>query len=226
MTERFPFERNLLKGLNEKKYIRKMEHIIIDEGKKILNSLRIHYCIVSQENITKFLESHPTFKEDFNKHTIWHQIRIMYLFEEHRVNRDQYAILSTMRQILNKNNDYILRPEEFDNRYYVMKCEWYPKTNKCLRDQCKASEACPHYYKNFETKHDKYSKLCAEYQKKKGSKDKIDDKTKKQIMDAVKKNKELLEKMEKDPKFIEKMEEFQREISYISPKDRLKVFNI
>jgi len=167
MPQREPFKRNLLKGLTEKRYIKKLEYVIVEEGKRLLNSLKIKYCIVSQKQITKFLDKHSSFREDFNKHTTWHQIRIQYLYDTHQINSKQYLFLSTMRQILNKNNDYILRKDEFDNRKFVMQCEWYPKTNKCLRDQCVATHACPHYYKNFETKHEKLERYCEEYKKKK-----------------------------------------------------------
>ena len=53
MSQREPFSRNLLKGLNEKSYIKKLEYIIVDEGKSLLNSLKINYIIVSQKQITK-----------------------------------------------------------------------------------------------------------------------------------------------------------------------------
>lgn len=169
------FERNLLRDLTENKYIRKMENIIIDEGKRIIDSIGVKYIVVHEKQLTKFLESIPKkYREAFNKHTTWHQIKIMHLYEKHRIlNKSQYGIVSTMRQILNKRGNYILRPQEFDHRYYVMKCEWYPKVSKkcpCLRDQCKASECCPHYVKNIETKHDKYKKYFEEYQKNKEKK--------------------------------------------------------
>ena len=168
MSQREPFKRNLLKGLTEKRYIKKLEHVIVDEGKRLLNSLKIKYIIVSQKQITKFLEKHSSFKEAFNKHTIWHQIRIQYLYDTHQINSKQYRLLSTMRQVLNKNNDYILRKNEFDNRKFVIQCEWYPKTKKCLRDQCVATHVCPHHYKNFETNHKKLKRYTEEYYKKKG----------------------------------------------------------
>jgi hypothetical protein len=50
------------------------------------------------------------------------------------------------------------------------------------------------------------------------------------IPDEIKKEakyiRKLLSKLEKDPKFIEDCEQFQREISYLSPKERLRVFDI
>ena len=171
MSEREEFKRNSLRGIkNEKRYINKMEHIIVDEGKRILNGLRASYRIVSQKDITKFLDAHPEFKEAFNKKTTWHQIHLQWMYDTHVITTYQHRILIMTKQILNKHSSYILRSFEFENRYYVMQCEWYPKTEKCLRDQCKASENCPHYHKNFETKHEKYGKLAEAYRIKKEKK--------------------------------------------------------
>lgn len=169
MTEKKPFERNSLRDLTEKRYIKKMEHIIVEEGKKLLNSLRINYCIISQKQISKFLEKHSEFKDDFGK-TVWHQIKIQHLFDTHVINTFQHQLLIMMKQILNRNSRYILRRDEFDKRYFVMNCFYYPKTMNCLRDQCIASEVCPHYFKNVEGKHAKYRKYADEYQKKKKEK--------------------------------------------------------
>ena len=41
-----PFQRLMLKQMKPKNYLEKLESIVIEEGKRILASLRIHYMII------------------------------------------------------------------------------------------------------------------------------------------------------------------------------------
>lgn len=164
MPAREPFKRNSLRGIkNEEHYIKKMEDIIIAEGERLLNSLKINYCIISQRYISKFIEKHPEFKK-----TVWQQIRIQRLYDTKIINTFQHKLLIMMKQVCNKNNLYILKKDAFDKRYYVLNCKRI--VEKCLMDDCPSAEACPYYYKNVEGKHAKYQRWVEEYKKTKVNK--------------------------------------------------------
>jgi len=155
--EKKPFERNMLRQLTEKKYIRKMEYIIIEEGKKILNSLKVGYMIVADKQIHKFLLKHPDFIG-----TRWHQVGMKSIFEYKLINTFQYQHLIMMKQALNKNGMYILRKDEFENRKFANDCDRYHllksdecKDKICFQDSCIAKKVCPIFYQNTKEWRDK-----------------------------------------------------------------------
>lgn len=154
---RKPFERNMLRDMNEKTYVKKLENIIITEGKRILNSINVKYKVTPNKNITKFLESYPEFLG-----TTWYQIGFKSLFDYKRINTFQYQLLITMKQVLNKNNIYILRRYEFDDRKRILECQRYQQLKKedckettCLQDECKVTKVCPVFYQNSKEWKDK-----------------------------------------------------------------------
>lgn len=139
-----PFERLMLKTLKPKKYIRKMERIIVDEGKALINSLRINYRIVSNENIGKWLEKHPEFKK-----TNWKQLGFYKLCKNSEINKREKRLLTTMKQVLNKNNNYLLRGDQFELRKKVLNCSTYNVVKDlCYSKDCPNFIVCPKYYKN------------------------------------------------------------------------------
>lgn len=164
MPAREPFSRNVLRGIKgEKHYIKKMEDIIISEGKRLLNSLRLNYIMIPQKHITKFIDKHPEFKK-----TVWQQIRIQRIYDTKVINSAQHRLLIMFKQVCNKNNIYILKGDSFKNRYYVLKCGRI--NEKCCLHDCPSAEICPYYYKNVEGKHAKYQRFVEEYKKKKENK--------------------------------------------------------
>lgn len=143
MKEKEPFDRMMLKQLNKKSYVKKLEYIIVEEGKRILQSLKIGFMIVSSKNISKFVEKYPDFKV-----TTWHQIGLENIFKKYRIlNTFQYQLLITMKQILNKNGKYLLMKNQFENREYVLSCKHYKEVDVCYNDDCRATYECPKFYK-------------------------------------------------------------------------------
>jgi len=162
MSEREPFERNSLRGIrSEQHYMKKMEDIIVAEGKRLLNSLRINYIMIHQKHISKFIDKHPEFKK-----TVWQQIRIQRLLDTKIISSSQHCLLVMFKQVCNKNSIYVLRGISFKQRYHVLNCD--RKVENCLLDDCKASEICPYYFKNTEGKHAKYQRWTKEKYEKKG----------------------------------------------------------
>lgn len=140
-----PFEKNMLRGLDEKRYVKKIESIIIEAGRRLLNSLRVNHTVIPTKHIIKFLEKHPEFKN-----TTWHQIGFKRLYGDKLINNFQYKLLITMKQILNKNDSYILRATEFDDRKYALGCERFQKGETCHQHSCVSIRVCPFFYKNTE----------------------------------------------------------------------------
>ena len=150
MKKKQPFDRLMLTCLNEKKYVRKLEYIIVEEGKRLLNSLKIRFIIVNAKDLTKWIEN----REDF-KSVHWHQIGIKKLLEYKIINTFQYQLLITMKQALNKNDNYILRGNEFEDRKFVLECKYYERGKTCLNDSCQSIRVCPLYFKNTREYRDK-----------------------------------------------------------------------
>ena len=139
------FDRLMLKNMKVKNYLRKMERIIIDEGKRILRSINKHAIIVRNDQISKFLDKYPHFKK-----TIWRQIGIYELLRLNLITPKQYQLLIMMKQILNKTDYYLLRPDQFVHRVKVLHCQRYNKVGNelCYMDDCPMFLVCPIHYMN------------------------------------------------------------------------------
>ncbi|GAH28780.1 unnamed protein product [marine sediment metagenome] len=141
---KFPSEKMSLRQMNEKGYIDRLEWLIVEEGKRILNSLKISHMIITQENIQKYNDSHPIVAG-----LTWHQVGFERIYKKyHTLNAHQYRHLIAMKQVLNKNNKYLLRRDEFDNRERILECDRFKNQDTCLVSDCKSAYLCPKYYEN------------------------------------------------------------------------------
>lgn len=142
--EKEPFERLMLKQMKPKNYIKKLESIVIEEGKRILNSLRINYMIVDNKQIERYQDKHPEFVK-----LCWKQLGLNQLYRNNKVTSHQYDLLIRMKQALNKNSRYLLRGDQFKLRNKVLGCKVYKEVKElCYSKDCPCFIVCPKHYKN------------------------------------------------------------------------------
>jgi len=92
--EKDPFERQMLRDLNKISYLKKLEYIIVEEGKRLLYSQKVSFLLVSSKDMSKYDSKHP----DLQNMT-WHQIGLKNLFDKKLINTFQYQLLITMKQV-------------------------------------------------------------------------------------------------------------------------------
>lgn len=144
MSERKkPFDRMLLRSFKDKKQFEdKLESLLVEEGKRILNSIKKSYIIVNEDHIQDFLEKHPKLGKPR-----WYQIGMEHFYKKGILNVHQYKIVVMIKQILNKNGNYLLRGDEFENKNGVLNCHFFKnvKVKNCCNSSCPFTRSCIKY---------------------------------------------------------------------------------